>query len=414
MVLIVSEGTFSQPPASQSLVAPLDSSSALQIEPVSSFGIAAVPPLAVPFSTYPPSSGLDGYSSTINPNDNTYTLVSGLGHAAIDATGIHSSRDVPLRTPSLGTAAVIPQFYSESTQTSLGSSGGQGSPTTSLHTSYSTSVEELAPRPPEEDPTVLASLLLNLRALYSNFLNTGHRWHTASETLSSSPGVDEACEALKSTWVRAALENVLCYYLQSSINAITSNGASPLTPFAAPVQGGQHHQPPSVDLLSPSLPLQTSPVNHNSKSLAQRSLVVLNLAAKENQNADMIRFQVRDWSGGRPDDPGLSLTMSYIPRGHDTKMGVSLTLHRPFRILQRAPLRPSLRTFNVIPTESPIIRCIQLDDMRGVRNLLDLKQATPSDIDGNGQSLLSVREVVPLVGFSANRLDPACCPLWSV
>ena len=57
-----------------------------------------------------------------------------------------------------------------------------------------------------------------------------------------------------------------------------------------------------------------------------------------------------------------------------------------------ARISPQIKTFNVVPTGSPIIKCIKKHDIEGVQKLFAEGQASPLDVDPRGNSLLQVTE----------------------
>lgn len=85
------------------------------------------------------------------------------------------------------------------------------------------------------------------------------------------------------------------------------------------------------------------------------------------------------------------ITVCSIPQDQQRTLGlmVSFALNTaPFG----ARISPHIRTFNVVPTRSPIIECVKKHDLEGVQKLFAEGQASPSDVDPKGNSLLQVSE----------------------
>ncbi|KEF60190.1 uncharacterized protein A1O9_05040 [Exophiala aquamarina CBS 119918] len=53
------------------------------------------------------------------------------------------------------------------------------------------------------------------------------------------------------------------------------------------------------------------------------------------------------------------------------------------------PIYSTIRAFNVVPQNSEIIQCVTVNDLKGVRRLIEQKKASPRDVDPEGTSLLS-------------------------
>jgi len=51
----------------------------------------------------------------------------------------------------------------------------------------------------------------------------------------------------------------------------------------------------------------------------------------------------------------------------------------------------NLRTYNIIPSDSSVIKLAREGDVRGLLDLFAGGQASPFDVDEGGRSLLSVR-----------------------
>ena len=85
------------------------------------------------------------------------------------------------------------------------------------------------------------------------------------------------------------------------------------------------------------------------------------------------------------------ITLCSIPnhRRRTTGLMVSFALNTP---PFGARISPHIRTFNVVPTGSSIIKYIQKNDLEGVRKLFAEGQASPLDVDPRGNSLLQVSE----------------------
>ena len=75
-------------------------------------------------------------------------------------------------------------------------------------------------------------------------------------------------------------------------------------------------------------------------------------------------------------------------KGHDVEQE---RLERAYKRQIGSPkIGPCLRTFNVIPNNSEAISCIKHNDLEGLQTLFDKREASPTDVDEGGFTLLSV------------------------
>ena len=85
------------------------------------------------------------------------------------------------------------------------------------------------------------------------------------------------------------------------------------------------------------------------------------------------------------------ITLCSIP--HDQQRTTGLTVSFPLNAHPfGARISPHIKTFNVVPTGSSIIQCVEEHDLEGVQKLFAEGQASPLDVDPRGRSLLQVGE----------------------
>ncbi|KAJ9602934.1 hypothetical protein H2200_012714 [Cladophialophora chaetospira] len=257
-----------------------------------------------------------------------------------------------------------------------------------------TSLEE--PPPPhsnDEDPIIVSEALLALRSIYRRFLACGGFWQTSSDYALLDPNYLEVFGAFTHQHVRTALDTILSRYLMLSVNWLT-----PPSPTTTPSSSTSNTTPcpksetRRLSAVSNSHNLQTMPTTKQSSLPGEGHLVVLSLAARDS-NADMIKLQLQRWSerfqGTVSADKGLTMTMSFLPRAFERKMGISLTLSASFWDQAYTRLHPTLKTFGVVPLNSAVIQCIHRNDISGIRDLFSSGLARPSDVDSEGCSLIS-------------------------
>jgi hypothetical protein len=85
------------------------------------------------------------------------------------------------------------------------------------------------------------------------------------------------------------------------------------------------------------------------------------------------------------------LNIAFMPAEHDHARGLYVTFLRAGNECAGPRISPYIKAINVIPNDSEIIRCIKRNDLQGVRKLFERREASPTDVDQRGFSLLSVR-----------------------
>ena len=85
-----------------------------------------------------------------------------------------------------------------------------------------------------------------------------------------------------------------------------------------------------------------------------------------------------------------ALKVSFIPKECRRTIGLCATFIDVMNEVRGPRISPRLRTFNVIPDDSEIISCIQRNDLNRLQMLFDNREASPTDVDSRGFSLLSV------------------------
>lgn len=85
-----------------------------------------------------------------------------------------------------------------------------------------------------------------------------------------------------------------------------------------------------------------------------------------------------------------ALSVSFIPKECRRTIGLCATFVNVMSEIKGPRISPRLKTFNVIPDDSEIISRITCNDLNGLQTLFDKREASPTDVDASGFSLLSV------------------------
>ncbi len=86
-----------------------------------------------------------------------------------------------------------------------------------------------------------------------------------------------------------------------------------------------------------------------------------------------------------------ALTVSFMPKDCRRTTGLHVAFFNVMSEIRGPRISPRMRTFNVVPDDSKIISCIKRNDLNGLQTLFDKREASPTDVDPRGFSLLSVR-----------------------
>ncbi|KAI1616421.1 hypothetical protein EDD36DRAFT_134933 [Exophiala viscosa] len=111
-----------------------------------------------------------------------------------------------------------------------------------------------------------------------------------------------------------------------------------------------------------------------------------------NSDGDVFRAGLyRAFDGGENDcrEATEMIAVSLIPSLRWHGSGISITIHRALDLRFGTCIPPSIRAFNVVPWDAEIIRLVEKNDLRGVRELFETRKASPTDVNPDGHSLLS-------------------------
>lgn len=87
-------------------------------------------------------------------------------------------------------------------------------------------------------------------------------------------------------------------------------------------------------------------------------------------------------------DSQAHITVTIMPK---VTIGTEAPIHVTFsRCTHDAPMYTTIQTYNVIPSDSAIFKCIEMDDLIGFRRLISDGKASVTDINESGFSLLAV------------------------
>ena len=192
---------------------------------------------------------------------------------------------------------------------------------------------------------------------------------------------------LYSGWLLDELENLLCWSYEASAKAIrqrqlTRNGALEDKSSKSP-----HIEHDNYETLRTE-----RNIDRRSSALSRPRTKLTSAWSSHMPNCTLnIRLRTATPPHLILDDKESSsvLEMSSIPiTGHHTT-GVSAVFINPLAKSQGPRISPEIRTFNVVPEGSEIIKYVRNNDLQGVQRLFDLGKASPSDVDPRGFSLLS-------------------------
>lgn len=85
------------------------------------------------------------------------------------------------------------------------------------------------------------------------------------------------------------------------------------------------------------------------------------------------------------------LKLTLMPAENERTRGLCVTFFRAMNESTGPRISPYIKAINVVPNDSEIIRCVSRNDLEGVQRLFERREASPTDVDERGFSLLSVR-----------------------
>jgi len=90
-------------------------------------------------------------------------------------------------------------------------------------------------------------------------------------------------------------------------------------------------------------------------------------------------------------DGFLILDLAFMPTENERTRGISVTFVRTVNEFAGPRISPHIKVFNVVPDDSEIMVCVSRNDLLGIQKLFEKGEASPTDVDKFGFSLLSVR-----------------------
>lgn len=90
-------------------------------------------------------------------------------------------------------------------------------------------------------------------------------------------------------------------------------------------------------------------------------------------------------------DDFQKLHIAFMPAENERAKGLYVSFLRAGNESAEPRISPYIKAITVVPDDSEIIRCVKRNDLQDVRKLFERREASPTDVDERGFSLLSVR-----------------------
>lgn len=195
-------------------------------------------------------------------------------------------------------------------------------------------------------------------------------------------------DIIHSQWLQLELEDLLCRTWESCLKAVRDQQAA-----RSEYEAGDH----SIGLSSKQTirngpgPSHESPMQHNPLALNLRySNYLLSVAPAGVLKVQLGKYsELNDPRSGGPSQCVVRVSSTSVSKKRT--VGVSVTFRKPLSHSTQLRLYPHIETFNVVPHDSEIIKCVSRSDLQGVRRLFDAREASAMDVDPFGFSLLSVK-----------------------
>ena len=243
------------------------------------------------------------------------------------------------------------------------------------------------------DPT---TLLLPLQLMKSHltkclYLSTKSRWYSRNS------GVSIHDDLARDKWLELELEDLLCWSCES---------------FAKAVRKRQSRRKRHNDVLDSEIdePSESQMSSNPSGRASGKTWSVSNFQARRTDyslsisRAGILRATLgtvpNEETNADTSEGFLVLDLAFMPTENERTRGVCVTFARTVNEFSGSSISPHLKVFNVIPDDSEIFGCVSRNDLHGMQQLFERREASPTDVDKHGFSLLSVRiqAVQPILG----------------
>ena len=184
---------------------------------------------------------------------------------------------------------------------------------------------------------------------------------------------------IHSEWLRLELDNVICWILESVSKDIRQHQARRgIGKFASPFEESREpsaHRRRSGDKIETNNEVPIIGTSY-AQSKSHRGVLRVTLGNFLNRET--------------PTNILEALRVFFMPMESRRTIGLCATFINVMSEVSGPRISPRLKTFNVVPDDSEIISCIKRNDLNGLQMLFDKRQASPTDVDPRGFSLLSV------------------------
>ena len=225
------------------------------------------------------------------------------------------------------------------------------------------------------DPSsALLPILLMKAHLEHDFYSDPH-W----ETFSRGSDLDKLLDIIHSEWLRLELDNVIVWIFETVSKNIRQHQARRrIGKSASPFE--ESREPPA----------RRGRSGGESESNDEVQFIGTSYALSKSHKG-VLRVTLGNYlSRGTSANTLAALKVSFIPKECRRKIGLCATFVNVMSEVSGPRISPRLTTFNVIPDDSEIINCIKRNDFNGLKTLFDKREASPTDVDSGGFSLLSV------------------------
>ena len=193
------------------------------------------------------------------------------------------------------------------------------------------------------------------------------------------PKHDKLLDIIHSEWLRLELENVICWIFEPVSKTIRQHQARRRTnKLASPFQEGRE-------------PLARRGRSGDEIETNDEVPIIGTSYAQSRSHRGVLRVTLGKYLDREtPANAFEALRVSFIPKECRRTIGLCATFVNVMSEVSSPRISPRLRTFNVVPDDSEIIFCVMRNDLKGLQTLFDKREASPTDVDPRGISLLSV------------------------
>ncbi len=192
----------------------------------------------------------------------------------------------------------------------------------------------------------------------------------------------------RNRWLELELEDLLCWSCESFVKAVRKLRS---------IRKGRNDLLDEENDNSSKSQKSSSPSGRaNGKTWSESNLLVRRIDYSLSvSRAGVLRATLGTLSNEETNpntsDGFLILNLAFMPTENERTRGISVTFVRTVNEFAGPCISSYIKVFNVVPDDSKIMVCVSRNDLLSIQKLFEKGEASSTDVDKFGVSLLSVR-----------------------